>query len=327
MRFFFLLLLPLCLCTADFDCILIGSSPFSLFEALYQFYNGKKVLILEEDARCGGAWKGIDVCGIMNVDLGCHQIGSDLQLKSFLEEFGGCKIVSLDHPRLSFEDAKGQNGWYFSKGCHELIDNLLKRIQTTDILLLNGHKAEKAEIDIRQNIASIYTKEKIFTTHKLILTPTSCLTLYPSTQPQQNGKSKYFHLYLLIQDPTEPRFTYRPGAIPGVSRVMNLTQFADLDGTGRQLIIFQTYNEPSLANGQTFLDALKKTNLIDASAYILNAESCIYETGTLNQNWISQMGVKEIVEVLQTGHFRNLCSYIPRWKEKLKPYHQVVPPS
>lgn len=320
LRFLILILVQLSLFAADFDCIIVGTSPFSLFEALYQFHTGKKVLILEESSQCGGAWKGIDICGVMHADLGCHQIGHDTRLKEFLEEYAGCKIVSLDNPHLPFEEGKGPNGWYFSRGCYELVDNLLRLISKTDIVLFTENKVENVKIDASQNVAIVQTKNRFFTTHKLIVTPMSSLTFSPSTSPQNYGKSRYFHLYLLVQDPTPPRFTYQQGLMSGVSRMMNLTHFVGLVGSGRQLIVVQTHREQNLANGQIYLEALKSNHLVGEGAYILQSEPYIYETGAFHQGMISQMGAQGIVEVLQTGHFQNLNNYIPKWKQVLIPF-------
>jgi hypothetical protein len=319
-RFLILIFAQLSLFAADFDCIVVGSSPFSLFEALYQCHTGKKVLILEESSQCGGAWKGINICGVMHADLGCHQIGNNTQLKQFLEEYAGCEIVSLDYPHLPFEEGKGPNGWYFSRGCYELVENLLQLISNTDIVLLTENKVENVSIDTSQNIAVVQTKNRSFTTEKLIVTPMSSLNFSHSNSPQNYGKSRYFHLYLLIQDPTPPCFTYRQGLMNGVSRMMNLTPFVGLLGTGRQLIVVQTHGEQNLANGQIYLEALKSNKLIDEGAYILQSEPYIYETGAFHQGMISQIGAQRIVEVLQTGHFQNLNNYVPKWKQALKPF-------
>jgi hypothetical protein len=324
MRFIFLILLQISIFAADYDCVVVGTSPFSLFEALYQSHSGKKVLVLEEAAECGGAWKGINVCGVMHADLGCHQIGHDVQLKTFLEEYAGCKIVSMDNPLLPFEASKSPNGWYFSRGCYELIENLLKLIEMTDIVLLTEHKAENVIIDAAKKIATVQTKSGAFTTTKLIVTPMSCVTLNPTNYPQQYGKSKYYHLYLLVQDPTPPKFSYQGGVVSGASRMMNLTHFVGLTGTGRHLIVVQTHSEQALANGQVYLDGLKKSKLVDPSAYILKSEPYIYEAGSFHQGLISQMGAQGIIEVLQTGHFQSLATYIPKWKQALKPYNQAV---
>jgi hypothetical protein len=321
LRIFALILLQISLFATDFDCVIIGSSPFSLFEALYQYHSGKKVLILEEADECGGAWKGIDICGIKHADLGCHQIGQDLKLKKFLEEYAECKIVSLDNPSLPFESAPGPNGWYFSRGCYELIENLLKMIAHTDIALLTNTRAENVLLKPSEKTAVIETKTKSYSTKKIIVTPMTSLNIQGSPFPKNFSKSKHYHLYMLIQDPTPPSFTYHTGIGNGSSRMMNLTPFVGLEGTGRQLIVIQTYNEQYLTQDQLFLERLKSSNLVDISAYILQSDSYIYESGTFHQGLISSMGAQDIIEILQTGHFQTLSSYIQRWEMVLKPLH------
>jgi hypothetical protein len=310
--------LQISLFAADFDCAIIGTSPFSLFEALYQSRSGKRVVIFEASDTCGGAWKGINICGLMNVDLGCHQIGGDLTLKSFLEEYAGCQIVSLDHPNLPFTPGKG-NGWYFSHGCSELIEHLLQLIHATDIVLLTCERVETVFVDTVQKIATLHTGRRSITTEKLIATPMSSFSLN-TTAPPNYSKTKYYHLYLLIQDQSAPKFSYHSGIGNGVSRIMNLTPFLQLEGTGRHLVVVQTHGEKHLHDGDAHLSAMKKANLIDESAYILQAETYIYEAGSLNQTQIANLGAKEIIEVMQTGHFQGLSSYIPKWKKVLRPY-------
>src|SRR3989338_985439 len=82
------------LASEEFDCIVIGTSPISLFEALYKHYSGKRVLILEQSAECGGAWKSIHIFNIPNIDMGCHEISSTPMLNQFLEEYAGCNIIA-----------------------------------------------------------------------------------------------------------------------------------------------------------------------------------------------------------------------------------------
>lgn len=325
MRFIYLLLLQICLFATDYDCIIVGTSPFSLFEALYQSHSGKKVLILEESSLCGGAWKSIEMCGIPHVDLGCHQIGRDPQLKEFLEIFAGCTLVPMDNPFAPLNTSCGPNGHYFSRGCFELIDNLLRLISATDIVLLTDHKVENIWIDDSQKIARVEAKHQSFTSSKVIVTPMSCLKINPQTTNQNFRTNKYYHLYLLIQDSSSPRFSYQCGTLPEVNRVMNLTHFAGLTNTGRQIIVIQTVHEEGLFKEEQFLSAMKKNQLIDESAFILKAEPYIYTTGSLHQGHITPSGTGGIVEVLQTGYFQALKNYIHKWKTALKPYKEIFP--
>jgi hypothetical protein len=135
-------------------------------------------------------------------------------------------------------------------------------------------------------------------------------------------KSKFYHLYLLIQDPTPPRFSYHRAHISGIARMMNLTHFVDLASTGRQLLVIQTRQESDLANGQLFLEELIKKDLFDEGAYILQSECRIYETGSFHKNNIEKMGAKDLVEFIQTGHIQSLTHHIEKWKQVLEKFDQ-----
>src|SRR3990167_7835157 len=92
----FLFFLPFLLFAMDYDCILIGSSPFTLIESLYQYHLGKTVLILEQASECGGAWKSIEVFDIPNVDMGCHELKNAPEVKAFLKDYFGCTFTQID---------------------------------------------------------------------------------------------------------------------------------------------------------------------------------------------------------------------------------------
>lgn len=324
-----LALLILCqsfLFAVDYDCVIVGSSPFSLFEALYQYHSGSRVLILEEASSCGGAWKSIEVCGIPHADLGCHQIGHDAQLKMFLETYAGCRLVSMDKPWKAFEPGDSPNGYYFSQGCFELIDHLTKLISKTNISLLLNHKVESVSIDDSAQMALVSTSHETFTTTKVIVTQMSGFDLnYRGMQiPKQSGKTKYYHLYLLLQDPTPFRFTYQGGGIgAGVSRIMNLTPFVGLENTGSQLLVFQTHSDLALTKGNEFLEALKSRDLLDRSAFILKEDSYIFESVHLNSQ-ARNAAVQPYIEILDTGHIQNLSNYVSKWKQVLKIYSETI---
>ena len=253
MRRWLLLLFPFFLYCADYDYIVIGSSPIPLFEALYQHSLGKRVLVLEGACCLGGAWQSIDICGVQHADLGCHMIGNNEELANFFEVYAGCSIVSLDTPK-DFSLKSGKNGFYFAHGCYELMNHLQEMIQSSSIDLLFNQKAYSATVDTANNHVVVQTKDHVFTTEKVVITP---YTRFCDDQVETCTKIKFHHLYLLIHDPTPPRFTYSWG-IPSTTRMMNITDFVDLENTGMQLIIFQTHNEDTLQNGSTILQQLKE---------------------------------------------------------------------
>ena len=332
MRIFFLLFFFCGLAFAvDYDCVVVGSSPFSLFEALYRANLGDKVLILEQDAVCGGAWKGIDICGVPNADLGCHLLGNDQNLKSFLEEYAGCKLVCMERPRFPYDGrASCSNGYYFSKGCYELIDHLLQMLEQTDALVLVNHRVDEVAVDPSNAFATVKVNETSFTTKKVVTTQAGSFRVepLPAGQYRPPTKTKYYHLYLLVQDPTPPRFSYQSGGvITGINRLMNLTYFLDLDQLGQQLLVIQAGSEDALRKGEALINALKDKNLVDRGAYILRQEPFIYEQAANINSVIRLMETKSqtLFDVIPTGNFQRMTSYISKWKEALKPYHQVFP--
>jgi hypothetical protein len=290
-----------------YDCIFIGTSPLPLFEALYQHAIGKSVLILEEAHCCGGAWQSVDICGVLHADVGCHEIGNSVPLKEFLEEYGGC----------SLQTQESGNSFYFSGGCYELVHNLERRIQNSSIHLLKNHKVDHVWCDAQLQTAIVSSEGQQFTCHQVYV-PSYVYFPIGDETPKEPQKTKYPHLYMLINDPTPARFAYRTG-IANSSRMMNLTHYVDLDGTGQQLIMFQTWNTD--ISPETFLSALKMQNLVDPSAYILNAEWFIYEQ--YQAHTIKAAGNPCFVQ-LQTSNFRDIISHIDRWKEVLVPYAEAV---
>src|SRR5690348_16680264 len=157
----------------DFDVVVVGTSPISLLEALYHHHLGRHVLILEESSLCGGAWKSINICGIPHVDLGCHTLGQDKQILQFLEEYVGCTMVSMDNPHQPFEIGKCPNGYYPATGCYEIIHNLLRLIEATDIVLLLDTPLESVFIDGTESLAIIKIRDMQLTTSKVVITPYS----------------------------------------------------------------------------------------------------------------------------------------------------------
>jgi len=297
---------------ADYDCAVVGTSPVPLFEALYKHYTGQKVLILEAGAECGGAWKSIDICGVLHADMGCHEISSSPDLNRFLEEYAGCSMISCN------------TNYYFSKGCFELIDNLLKRIRAAGIPLLTNCRVESVRLNPSQAEAILNTSRGTFTAKKIVVTPGSSFDI-EGNPSYGRGAHKFFHLYLLLQDPTPPRFSYHAGMTPGVSRMMNLTSFVDIKSTGRQLIVLQTYSEAQFGDPQNIVDQLKRGNLIDPGAYLLKSESYIYEQGPYFQLGHLSPQQQVFFEMLNTSHFNVIGSYAPKWKQALPPYREGLP--
>lgn len=301
----------------DFDVVVVGTSPITLLEALYQSHLGKRVLILEAASVCGGAWKSIDVCGVYPVDLGCHTLGKSKQMQTFLEKYVGCHMVSLDNPPAPFDSKNSPNGFYPLKGCYEIIHNLLELINRTNIVVLLEHPLENVTIHPQRPEAVIVSRNMYITTSKIIA-PTYC-SFYPANMPIEPSKTSYYHLYLLIEDPTPQRFSFRSGVLSGASRLMNLTYFAGLSGTNKQLIVIQTYGSNGNFTAKGYLEALKKHGLLDETACLLQEETYVYEQASFKPfNQVPNAG--QVIEQINTGHIEAMAQHIPRWEKVLKPY-------
>ena len=330
MRYFFFLLWSFSLFSqsVDFDVVVIGSSPFSLLEALYRYHTGNSVLILEQDSICGGAWKSIDVCGVEHVDLGCHQIGNDAALLDFLESYVGCKMVSLDKPLNSY--TKGNSlGYYPSVGCYEITRNLLKLIGKTEIVLSTNQRMESVKIDPVAPIATIRVQDKEIRASKIILPYYVDLRIenHPTAtfESQKTTKSKFPHLYILVEDPDPPRFSYQSGLGSGIARMMNLTHFVGLTGSGKQLIVFQNSGDSTFETASRYLQILKDKKLVASHAKLLLFDSYTYEQNHLTKSIIDKCPFGSVLfETLNTSHIHNLAQYITKWKMALTPFDQAM---
>ena len=311
---FLFFLLSRLLYAVDYDCAFIGTSPIPLLEAIYQSYLGKKVIIFEQAAECGGAWKSIEICGIPHVDMGCHDATwSDPSLSEFFENYIGCKIVSF---HSSTQPSSGP--YWFSRGCYELIGNLCKMVAKTSIELRMNCRVLATVVE--NDAVVLSTQQETFSAKKIYVTPLSEFSI--NQQPVSQSKSKYYHLYLLISDPTPPKFTSKYLG-NGVSRMMNLTHSAELSETGRQLLVLQTYSEQEFYQGQRFIDLLKMMNLIGPSAYLLRAEAYVYEAsyGCAKVHSLCPE-YRSFFEVLNTGSLGGMSSYVKKWKEVLPLYQE-----
>jgi len=308
----------------DFDCIVVGTSPFSMFEALYKRCLGNRVLVVEQGAECGGAWKSITICGIPHVDLGCHEFGRDPKVQKFLEEYAGCKMVSNSPDKKP--PANGE--FYPSQGCYELTHNLERLMHSLGVVLLLNSKVESVFVDTSRSIAEVKINGMRYTTQKVVLTSYSEIRIEnPQVQNSTSHPHNFYHIGMLISDPTPPRFTYRNMSGKGASRSTNYTPYSqELQGTGMQLITIQVHGQQNLDKADQFFAELKKLGLIAENAQLLLVENYIYRQVSLNQAAIHKLGApaQTIFEILSTGHISNLSNYIEKWKKILKPWNESI---
>ena len=59
---------------ADYDSVIIGTSPMCMVAALVERAQGKRVLMVDGADSVGGTWKVTELLGYSNVELGCHEL-------------------------------------------------------------------------------------------------------------------------------------------------------------------------------------------------------------------------------------------------------------
>jgi hypothetical protein len=309
----------------DFDCVVVGTSPISMFEALYKRCLGNRVLVVEQGAECGGAWKSITICGVPHVDLGCHEFGRDARLLKFLEEYAGCTMVAST-PSLTKPVPNGE--FYPSEGCYELSRNLEHLMRSLGIVVLLSTRLESVFVDTSRSIAEVRFNDRRYTTKKIVVTQCSEIKFdNPQIQNQSSRIHTYYHVGMLIADQTPPRFTYRNLSSHGASRTTNYTPYSvEMKGTGKQLITVQVHSEQAAKNVEKFLADLKKQGLIDANAQLIRTENYNYKQGHLDQSAIHKLGpeAQSIFEIINTNHITNISNYIEKWKKALKPWSEVA---
>jgi hypothetical protein len=303
--------------STDFDEVVVGTSPISMFEAIYRTCLGHRILVVEQAAECGGAWKSIEICGIPHADMGCHEFGTDARVQKFLEEYAGCKII------------KSTNSLYPSQGCYEFTHNLELLLRKLGAELWLNSKLESVYIDDIRHIAEIKINGTYYTTAKIIVTAGSEINfanIEKKLAIDSSHSMKYPHIYVLVSDPTPPRFTYKYLNVKGVSRAMNLTPFVGLKETGSQLIVFQVYGDQYLDKGEEFLNELKKMGLVDPNAQLLREESYVYEQTLFDHNLLNEVGdtAIKIFEIINASHITQIGTYIDKWKTVMKPWKEVM---
>lgn len=309
----------------DFDEIVVGTTPILMFEAIYKRCEGRRVLVVEQAAECGGAWKSVTICGIPHVDLGCHEFGKNPQIRQFLEKYAGCQLIC--NAPLSCQSPDNFE-FYPAGGCYELIRNLEYLLQREGVIVWLNHKLESVYLDSDREIAEVRINGMRYTTKKLVLSSCSEIQFEnPIARDMYQSRTQtYPHLYLLIEDPTLPRFTYKNLGTNGASRAMNVTPFVGLEGTGRQLIAFQVYSENYLDLADRYLEDLKIQRLIDPQARIVCQQKYTYRQVIFNRNILHLLGesANKVFEFIDAGNISHLAHHIDRWTRLMKPWKEAI---
>ena len=90
---------------ADWNTIIVGSSPLLLIEAIYLARTGRKVLVLEKMGRFGGAWGGLDTKEFPNLEVGCHYWDISRRAYNFLHSNLGINLVPFSpQPQFAYRN-------------------------------------------------------------------------------------------------------------------------------------------------------------------------------------------------------------------------------
>ena len=80
----------------DYDSIVVGASPTSLFEAAALAEAGKRVLVVDRSNRIGGAWSTLSFENLGTVECGTHYLVDLPNVYQFMEELPGIALSPLE---------------------------------------------------------------------------------------------------------------------------------------------------------------------------------------------------------------------------------------
>ena len=266
-----------------YDCILIGSGPVNLIEAMFLSKQGKKVLVLEQSEYLGGAWGKVPLKeGLPDFQLGCHIWDVEPQAFKFLSEFLDMELVKMKpQPEFVFKGVKLPYDWknllfylrgklspksgkesvslnkariipakyiYPAGGSLQFIDRLLCKVASFGIEIRTGIKINKLEIG---EFTKAISESEIFEAKEIVLTSVSQLNSI-----SKNGEEfkfpepllvDYIHGHLLVNDTSLTKFSYArlPGN-PLIHRISDETDHVKSHGIemkGKKLILAAVYPE------------------------------------------------------------------------------------
>jgi len=266
-----------------YDCILIGSGPVNLIEAMFLSKQGKKVLVLEQSAYVGGAWGKVPLKeGFPDFQLGCHIWDVEPKAFKFISEFLDMELVKLKpQPEFVFKGIKLPYDWknllfyirgklrpkrgmesgslnkariipakyiYPAGGSLQFIDRLLDKVKDFGIEIRTGIKINKLEIE---EFTKAISESEVFVAKETVITSVAQLKSI-----SKNGEEfilpearlvNYIHGHLLINDLTPAKFSYaRLPRNPLIHRVSDETDHVKTHGVdmnGKKLILAAVYPE------------------------------------------------------------------------------------
>ena len=96
----------------EYDVVILGSSPLAITEALFQKKSGKKVVVIDEAPKIGGAWKSIDYQELPEIELGCHIWDVEKRVTSFLNQYYSLNLQPLKpKPKIYYKGFSFPYDW------------------------------------------------------------------------------------------------------------------------------------------------------------------------------------------------------------------------
>lgn len=292
-----------------YDFIAIGSSPFTIMEAVYQSRLGYTVLLVEKDDRLGGAWRTIDVLGFEDIDMGCHWINDKSKTMEFLKNELGCSMKPFFHSMIS-PGRKVLESFYFLEGSKSFIRVLSELLHNSTVEYLLQRTVKKIIYKSgNQNVEVTVDDKEISAGHIILTNHTQADIHIDNKKLSAENIRKYNHYYLLVKGDPCPKFGYLSGSKQW-SRAMNLSHFIDQAYPHNQLIAVQVKKET--VDTEKILEVMKKEGLLSPVAEIVLFEKLQYIQS--RNSYIKNLPSSKFT-VLKSGILVQMDKYVDRWKQ------------
>ena len=332
---------------------IIGSSPISLFEAIYQDKLGNQVTVFDEKKQIGGAWANINYGGELDVELGCHIWDVDKKTYTFIERFIGEALIALQPaPTIIFRNKSFPYDWknnllVFKAIRHDLKSFLFGKKFIKPVLfsrkykyprkgsnqLLEKLKTElkqtKIEFNLNQVISNItikddlfYLKDNVF--DELILTSLSGIKSIQFNNDMielKHNDISFTHFHFIIKKGIRKKISYvRTMDHEFIHRVSDIS----FTQPGNDYIFaIGIFTDKLVGKSDEAIVDIIKNYMIDKKWLDKDVEICKFYKNQFNAKIIDHFQIKEVKEikgldVLRSSNFIfGLGNNVERWSEVL----------
>jgi len=322
---------------------IVGTSPISLFEAIYQAKKGNKVIVYDSSNRIGGAWSSIEYEKGLNLEMGCHIWDVDKETYQFLERFLNQKLKPLKpYPLIIYKkkafpydwknnilllktlkhDLKGYvSGKKYIKpilksrkykypvgGSKQLLDRLIEELNQLEVEIILRSTINKAkQVKGGWNITVNGNEEFV---NQLILTSLSGINSIDlkdeMIKPKYNA-STFYHFHLILGGAIEKKkLSY--ARIMGhkfIHRVSDITDYSDVQN---QIISVGVFKDRIVGLSDNDIVRQIKKYLINRGWIQEDREIIAYHSNQFKTKTIDHFEIKEIkkikgISVLRSTNF------------------------